>query len=135
MSNFGVPSKFGEDSLPTELDVYHHFLLIRDGKIASGEWNKFTSMQIKLKVLLGDVYSLWDRTGIPHCMSSREGERRLSNLINKCKNLSKVPLSRRDRGHANDLQILFDVALCTHTDALTCTCPPAAQVWHDIILS
>ena len=128
MASIGEPKKLREDVLPTQADVFNHFLYLREAKTLSGEWSKFTPLSTKLKPVLEDICALWDLTGIPHCLASREGERRLVSLLDKCKNLSKVPLVRREQVPAGNLQNLFDVALCSHKDMVTCTCKEGVKV-------
>ena len=108
MSSFGDPVKMRDDILPTMLDIYNHFMFIKKEKNASGEWDKFTHLSIKISCVLEDVRSLWDKTGIPHCLSSKDGERKISTLITKCKNLSKVPLARRPAATPGALYLCWD---------------------------
>ena len=128
MSSLGEPKRLRDDILPTELDIYHHFIVLRNEKIASGEWSKFTTMAVRLKAVMVDVCRLWNRTAIPHCFTSTLGERKLANIISKCKTLSKVPMVRREKDHAQGLQSLFDAACCSHRDAISCTCPEEDKV-------
>lgn len=125
---FGEPKKLRGDILPTELDVYNHFVYLRNEKLSTGEWSKFTPIAARLKPVLQDVCSLWDRTAIPHCLSSSQGERKLASIISKCQNLSKVPMARREKCYAQGTNILFDAAVCPHKDASTCTCPEEDKV-------
>ena len=92
MSSLGEPTKLRDDILPTELDIYNHFIVLRNEKLSSGEWSKFTPMAVRLTAVMVDVCTLWDRTAIPHCLTSSLGERKLANIISKCKTLSMVPI-------------------------------------------
>ena len=127
MESLGDPVKLRDDNLPTKLDVYNHFLYIKDGKIASGEWTRFTpSLQERVQPVLADVCTVWDKTGIPHCFSAKWGKQKLVNLISDCRNLNKVPMSRRDKGQVQGLSGLFDGSLCPLK--LTCECPEGSKV-------
>ena len=62
MSSLGEPTKLRDDILPTELDIYNHFIVLRNEKLSSGEWSKFTPMAVRLTAVMVDVCTLWDRT-------------------------------------------------------------------------
>ena len=78
--------------------------------------------------MYNDVCAIWDSTAIPNMLKSREGMRKITTLLNKCKTLTKVPLSRRQPGFDNDLQQLFDVSICHHTEDSKCTCEQEHKV-------
>ena len=132
MPSLGEPKQLREDILPTKLDVYNHFLFTRDEKLASGEWTKFTPLlQERIRPVLRDICTVWDKTGIPHCFSTRLGEKKVTNLISQCRDLNKVPMSRRDKEQVQGLLTLFDGSLCPHTDTLTCDCPQGCKVQYN----
>ena len=55
MSSLGEPTKLRDDILPTELDIYNHFIVLRNEKLSSGEWSKFTPMALRLTAVMVDV--------------------------------------------------------------------------------
>ena len=130
MCSWGDPKKLRDDVLPTQIEVYNLYLFVKNDKVANGEWDraKFTPMSTRVNCVLGHLCTLWDKTGIPHCLSSKDGERKLTNLITKCQKVSKVPLARRDKDNMEQFLNLFDAALCTHDSAQACTCPQGNKV-------
>lgn len=122
MSSLGKPAKLQDDILPTELHIYHHFLHLMKVKFSTGEWRKNTELSVKLRCVRDDVAALWDLTGIAHGLTGKEGERKICTLLAKCRNTFKVPMARRQEGFAQEHQVLFDVALCQHTNDQICTC-------------
>ena len=122
MSSFGEPVQLKDDSLPTELDVYHHFLYLNNVKCSSGDWKQITDLSVKAKCVRDDVAAIWDRSSIPHGLNVREGWRRISTIIMKGKKLNKVAVGRREEGFSQDMKGLFDVALCHHLGVEICTC-------------
>ena len=123
MGSFGEPTQLRDDVLPTELDVYHHYLHLNNVKYASGDWNQGTNLSVKVKCVSEDVGELWGRTGIPHFLNNREGERRIQNIIMKSRKLNKVSMDRRGESFGKDLKALFDATPCQHQVEETCTCP------------
>ena len=128
MGTFGEPTPLREDVLPTELDLYNHYLHLNNVKSASGDWKKCTLLCAKVKCVAEDLGEIWGRTGIPHCLNNREGERRIQNIILKCRKLNKVAMDRRGESFGKDLQALFDVSLCHHQVEESCTCPVENKV-------
>ena len=124
----GIPAKLRDDILPTKLDIYQHFLYLSREKCLAGEWQRNTDISVKVKAVRDDVADIWDRTGISHGLGDRKGEQRICNLISSCKATFKVPLARRQAGFARELQVLFDVALCQHSELHTCTCDSQDQI-------
>ena len=124
MSSLGTAVNLRDDILPTKLDIYHHFLHLSKEKVINGDWKKNTPLSEKVKCVQEDVIKLWDKTGIAHCLTGKEGLRKITNIIINAKSTFKVPVARRQRGFADDLKVLFDVALCQHAYDENCTCPP-----------
>ena len=71
---------------------------------------------------------IWGRSGIPHFLNTREGERRIQNIIFKCRNLNKLAMDGRGEDFGKDLQVLFDAALCHHKVDESCSCPAENKV-------
>lgn len=121
MGTLGEPKELRDDVLPTGLEVYKHFLHLTNVKCASGAWKQRTDIHTKVSCLLGDISSLWNRTGIPHMLATREGERKVHSLVLQCRKLNKVALCKRGDTFGQDLYGLFDVALCLHPGSCTCS--------------
>ena len=81
-----------------------------------------------MKCVTSAAAVLWDRTEIPHKLNDREGERMVSSVLIKCRELNKTPLNRRNEDFASDLRVLFDAANCHHLDLESCTCDPQHKV-------
>ena len=121
MTSLGVPAKLGGDSLPTGSQIYNHFLHLIKDKCSKGEWRYNTPFSDKVSCVMHDVTEVWDKTSIPHVLHTREGERRITSLLSKCKTLTKVPLDRRDADFGAGLDQLFDAAVCQHANS-ECSC-------------
>ena len=85
MSTIFEASKLRDDVLPTELDIYKHYLYLSSVNGAAGDWKQNTSISTKVQCVRDDVAVLWNRSGIPHDCGGRLGEKRVMNLVNKCK--------------------------------------------------
>ena len=108
-------SKLREDILPTELDVYNHYLYLNKVKIENGDWKQNTTTNVKVQCVRSDVAEIWNRSGIPHDCKGRAGEKRILNLVNKCKNMTKAKaMEKIKEGFGDDLKVLCDVAICKH---------------------
>ena len=121
------PVKLRDDILPTKLDVFQHFLYVSQEKYKTGEWIKKTDFSVRAQQVRDDVEDLWNRTGIAHGLGGKEGVRRVTNLINTCRNTFKTPMARREPGFQNELKVLFDVALCKHSE-LHCPCDVQVRI-------
>ena len=75
MSTFGEPIQLRDDVLPTELQIYNHFLYLNNLKCASGDWKHNTDLSMKAKSVREDVGSIWDRSGVPHGLNSKKGKK------------------------------------------------------------
>ena len=128
MSSLGEPEKLRGDSLPTEHQIYNHFLYLIDENSTNGEWTKTTSFPVKVRAVLSDIKRIWDKTSIPHILNDRLGEKKLTSLLTKCKNLTKLPKKRREDGFGCVLDQLFDVAYCQHRGENVCTCDLSSKV-------
>ena len=128
---FAIASELNTGYLPTKKELFSHYLYIRETNIKSGEWNQYTPLSEVAKCVAKDVAALWDKTGIPHKLSdSNEGVRMIMSVINKCKDMNKIPLERRKPGFGQDLDILYDVAKCPHPNESSCDCTSENQVLH-----
>ena len=135
MDSLVNPVKLRDDILPTKLEIFQHYLYLSKEKCKTGEWRKNTDIVIKSECVRGDVAELWDRTGIVHGLDGKEGLRRISNLITTCKAHFKVPKARRQAGFTEELQVLYDVALCQHAEN-NCTCPSHEKIppiWREFL--
>ena len=122
MSTIFEASKLRDDVLPTELDIYKHYLYLSSVKGAAGDWKQNTSISTKVQCVRDDVAVLWNRSGIPHDCGGRLGEKRVMNLVNKCKAMNKVAIERRHEKFGDELNVLFDAAICKHFDFESCSC-------------
>ena len=61
------PVKLREDVLPTELEIYKHYLYLNSEKLNTGEWTTNTPIADIVKLLMADVSALWSKTGILSC--------------------------------------------------------------------
>ena len=128
MTSVGVPEKLRGDCLPTVQEIYNHFLYLIIERSSTGEWKHNTPFDVKVTAVCSDVKTIWDKTPIPNVMHSREGERRIRNILNKCKELTKIPVDRRQAGFGEHLSKLFDASLCQHQEEDMCTCDINAKV-------
>ena len=121
------------EMLPTRGEVYQHYLHIMMTKIKSGEWGKFTPLSSKLKFVVSDINSIWDKTGIPH-LSGQSGEARVEKVILDIQKVRKIPVSRRNDAstlkQVGDLHLetLFDISKCQCKDDESCRCPDEDKV-------
>ena len=126
-AKLGEPTKLRQDCLPTQRDVYNHYLHLREIKQKSGEWQHNTPQLEQVRALLDDVKRQWDKTQIPHTLEGRKGEKLIINLLTKTKSLVKIQLNRRDEEFGKELDQLFDVSYCSHLN-YPCMCPADHQV-------
>ena len=129
------PVKLRDDVLPTELEIYKHYLYLNNEKLAAGEWTTNTPLSKKVELLMVDVSALWHKTGIPFLLAGAQGERRIMALFTRCKKLNKVAMVKRGEKFGQDLNVLFDVASCKHEEIL-CSCSKADQVpptWKEFL--
>ena len=129
-----MPSELRGDMLPTKLEIYNHFLYLSDLKCGSGEWQHNTDLSLKAKCVRDHVATIWDRTGIPHYLHDRIGEKRIHAIIQRGKKLSKVAMERRSGDYRQELEIMFDAALCKHSREETCNCQSQSKVRKPIVL-
>ena len=123
----GEPVKLRDDCLPTKRDIYQHYLYLRKERQETGEWQQNTPVFNVVKVVYSDVKKQWDKTEIPHTLEGRRGEKALNILVNQFLSLSKIPAAKRRKGIGQDLDCLFDVAACQHSDG-HCDCSVQHQV-------
>ena len=128
MSGLGCPCPLEIGNLPTEHSVYSHYLYLRALKQETGEWKQNTSILEAARAVMSDVASQWDKTGIPHTLLGRPGEKKVELRLKNFQKEFKVPLERRDQGFEAKLSCLFDVAACKHIDFSSCTCCLDQQV-------
>ena len=55
-------------------------------------------------------------------MAGRLCEKRIMNLLNKCKAMDKVAMDKWGEHFGQDLNVLFDVAICKHPNISARTC-------------
>ena len=122
------------DVLPTEAEIYKHYLHVQVAKESSGEWHRSVPVSTKIKSITEDVASVWNKTSIPHNLVGHEGERKVKAVITKVKGLDKIILSKRGKEFGRSLNQLFDVARCKCEEE--CLCQPENQVpksWQEFL--
>ena len=72
-----------DDGLPTELQIYQHYLYYQKAKSESGEWSRNHSMKAKAEAVLLDVANQWNKTSIPHNLPGRKELQRVERLISR----------------------------------------------------
>ena len=127
MGSLGEPCRLSGENLPTKLEVYNHYLYLNQEKLRLGDWKQNTKFSDKVRYVRDEVADIWDKTRIPHWLEGRDGLRKVSTLLIKCKELTKVAQDRRKDGFGADLVTLFDVAKCSHEEDL-CSCEEEIKV-------
>ena len=91
MAVLGVPSRMNEGYLPTALEIYNHYLKVKQEKEDSGEWTHNISNNTVIKFICSDIKDIWDRTQIPNILTAqmRKSQKKVSDIIHKAKNLMK----------------------------------------------
>ena len=116
-------AKLPEDVLPTEMQVFQYYLYLKKVNTESGEWPSVgMSMQAKMKCILPDIVYVWNKSGIPHFLDSKNGEEKLRNLLSRICNLVHKKGFQKEK-----FEKLFDVAMC-QCSSDDCTCKLEAQV-------
>ena len=100
MSSLGEPCKLRADVLPTKMDIYRYYLYLNIEKTKTGDWKQNTKFYEKVKCVRDGVAGVWDRTGIPHRLSGKEGLQKTTNLLVQCKKMTTVAMHnvREDYG-------------------------------------
>ena len=132
MTSTAVEAKpLPENVLPTELQVYQHFLHLEQVKMKSGEWTNYTPLTSKARSVAMSISSQWDKTSIPYMDLSGKNAVRVERLITSVRNYKK-------KGKDVDLKVkfgtLFDIARCKCGGH--CTCAPEDQVpptWNQFL--
>ena len=123
MATFSDPVRLKEDVLPTELDIYKHYLYLNAVKIQDRTWVTNTPVSKKAGSVMTDVAAIWSKTGIPFDLAGYPGEKRIMYVINKGRTLNKVGMERRGEEFGQELDVLFDIASCKHVDGgIACSC-------------
>ena len=131
MTSTAVEAKpLPENVLPTELQVYQHFLHLEQHKMKSGEWTNHTPLTTKARSVALGISTQWNKTSIPHMDLSGKNTVRVERLITSVRNFQKNLNLNLKRGKDVDIQVkfqkLFDIAKCKC--AGHCTCAPEDQV-------
>ena len=123
-----------EDGLPTELQVYQHFLHIDEEKNKSGEWKRGrcgTNLAAKAKCVALSVSEQWNKTTIPQeDWSTRKSGLKVERLIGSVRNFKK--------GRGTDIQDqfgkLYDIAKCKCPGQCLCALEDQAPpVWKQYL--
>ena len=98
-----------------------------------GVWRHNTPISVVAKVVSKDVKDQWDKTSIPNLfdVDPDKANRKILEVLNRGKILVKLPVSRRDKSYASEMNTLLDMSVCTHVGEQTCTCP----VFHKVKMS
>ena len=122
-----------DDGLPTELQIYQHYLHLWEVNSNSGKWQKQTPLATKAEAVLADVANQWNKTGIPHDLpGKRYFLQQIESLIKNdglVRKFIKVPKGQYRKSWESIVARfgnLFDVARCKCT--VHCTCAPDNQV-------
>ena len=119
----GKPARLSDQgNLPTSVQVYSHYLLLRSEKVKSGEWKPNVSMSTVVKEVASDLLAQWDKTAIPHNKDARQVEKRVGRLVQRCQMMSKIKMEKRSPELGQDLGRLLDLSLCQHEDLDGCSC-------------
>ena len=106
-----------DDVLPTELQVYQHYLYLDEVKKKSGEWNRKTPLATKAKVVASSIAEQWDKCSIPHeGLSGRKTELKVERLISRVRDFKKG----RDEDILGKFGKIFDIARCKCLGHCTC---------------
>ena len=115
-----------DDVLPTELQIFQHYLHLRKVKTESGEWHTKVSMATRAKALMPDIAAVWSNFGIPHHLSGRKGEQRVERLLSRFQDFMKNINKKNDDEIVANFGKLFDIARCSCS--IDCTCALDDQV-------
>ena len=77
------------DSLPTSLDIIIHYHHLIEVNCSSGMLKYNTLSATKLKDVTADVAAMLDKSGIPHHLHGRSGEKRILLLMKKYRETNK----------------------------------------------
>ena len=75
-----------DDVLPTELQVYQHFLHLEEEKMKSREWKKNTPLATKARSVAVCISDQWDKTTIPLVDLSGKKAVRVERLVTSVRN-------------------------------------------------
>ena len=91
---------------------------------------KDTPLSVVVKEVLCDVKEQWDKAEIPHnTLEGRKGEKDITTLLLWIQSLAKVPVDRRGQDFSEELDTLYDAAICRHSEPGPCSCPVEHQVY------
>ena len=113
--------KLSSEDLPTKIEVFQHFNYLNSETV---KWtNKIFSE--KAKFVRDEVARIWEKAGIPHDLRGKWGVRKVTKLLNECKQLTKYPVKKRGGRWAEKaikLKAFFEAAICTHLLESDCSC-------------
>ena len=116
----GMAAQVNFSSLPLRVEVFNHYLYTRQN---DPQIKPNSQINQVVRLVKTDVERVWDKTDIPHFLGDgKRGDRAVLDVILEGKGLLKIPAERRGPNFAKEMNILFDVASCTHPDALSCNC-------------
>ena len=121
-SNGVEAAKLPDDMLPTEMQVFQHYLYLKKVNTDSKEWPVGMSMTAKVKYILPDIAHVWNKSGIPHTLEGLAGVVRVQKLISRVSNLLQKKAFEKEK-----FDKLFDVAKC-QCSSDSCVCKPEAKV-------
>ena len=136
MVKLGEEEKLSKGNLPLRSQVFAHYLYLRRQKVESVEWKSNVSVNDAARAVKVDVQAQWEKTGIPHSLDGKAGDKKVERLILKCKKMEKIAVERRAEDFGKEMDILFDVAACQHKSLEICTCPAGLKVppiWVDFL--
>ena len=119
----GKPARLSDQgNLPSSLQLYSHYILLRSEKVKSGEWKPNVSMSTVVKSVTSDLLAQWDKTDIPHNKDARQVEKRVARQVQRCQLMLKTEVKERGPEFGQELELLFDLSLCQHEDQSGCSC-------------
>ena len=121
---FGDPTPLDQGSLPTKMAIHNHGLNVRKIMERDGIWKHNTQLSEVAKKVTADVQAQWTKTDIPNLfdINPDKAERKIMEVLKCGKLLTKVPVTRRGKDFACELNALLDLSVCTHDSIQTCSC-------------
>jgi len=126
---FGQPAKFIQTCLPTNKDVYLHYVFIRNELIASGNANP-SKMAVAEKVA-SDIEAVWKTASVP-TVAHKSVSNKVQSCVSKAQLVAKTSSSKRSKtdNQVKEFDKVFDICTCRCNllEEKMCTCPKERKV-------